>query len=80
MDCNKQAYGFMVLTKGKRKHIQLAEIIRECEILGIHVLSPFNIVVISETLNQAKGTRNIVKSHGFKVSDVTDVFIPEQTV
>lgn len=80
MECTKQAYGFMVITKGKKKHIRLAEIIRECEILGIHVMSPYHIVVISETLNQAKGTRNIVKHYGFNVTDVTDVFIPEQTV
>lgn len=80
MECTKQAYGFMVVAKGKKNHIKLAETIRECEILGIHVLSPMHIVVISETLNQSKGTRNIVKSRGFRVTEVSDIFVPEKTI
>ena len=76
MSTEKQAHGFIVNAVGKRKHIQLASIIKDCEILGIHVITPCDIMVVSDTLNHAKGTRNIVKSKGFRVSEVTDVFIP----
>ena len=76
MKYERQVHGFIVNARGRNKHIRLAEIIKDCDILGIHVITPVDIMVISDTLNGAKGTRNIVKSKGFRVSEVTDVFIP----
>lgn len=78
MECTKQAYGFVVNVRGKKDHIQLGKVMSECEILGVYLASPFHVIAISETLNQSKGTRNIVKSYGFSVSDVEKVFVPEK--
>ena len=72
------AYGFMVRHMGKKKMIEFGNILAdECTILGVNPISFFMTGVICESLNDAKASRNIIKSHGFKCSDISECAIPK---
>lgn len=71
------AYGFMVRHRGKKQMIRLGDVLKdECDLIGVHPISYFQTGVICNTLNEAKATRNIIRSHGFKVSDISECAIP----
>ena len=72
--------GRLIPKFGKRRKMKAAwEWIKESQgFLGVHPFDLYHNMLIYDTLNNAKGARNILKAEGNSLGNIVPILIPEE--